>query len=369
MTVDATTQVTCAYYNGTSAIPHKVQVSLYGDALSILDPESEEPKEIYFPYTQCRYVKLEEQAFVYLQPSYASYLVVPVQHNLYLQLLSKISSEQTSWFQRLYKKNGVALLFAFLIAAAAMLFIGYKTVPPLLVTFIPVQEEIKWGNQFYESIVSDKEIDSSATELVKKITEHYSMSNQYPIKVAVVEDTTVNAFAMPGGHIVIYSGIICTMKHPDELFALLGHEATHVNQRHSLQMMLTNITSSYLLSILTSDFNGLGSTLLGNAELLRELGYSRKLEAEADWKGQEIMIQNKVNPAGMTQLMEALQAAYSDNGNWSFLRSHPVTKDRISESKKFSQQHVGSFNSLQAEQQTAWEALKKLYPEKPSSKK
>jgi predicted Zn-dependent protease len=237
------------------------------------------------------------------------------------------------------------------------------------VKFIPVQEEIKWGNQFYESILSDKEIDSSATELVKKITEHYSMSNQYPIKVAVVEDTTVNAFAMPGGHIVIYSGILCTMKHPDELFALLGHEATHVNQRHSLQMMLTNLTSSYLLSILTSDFNGLGSTLISNADLLRELGYSRKLEAEADWKGQEIMIQNKVNPAGMTQLMEALQAAYSDNGNWSFLRSHPVTQDRISESKKFSQQHVGSFNSLQAEQQTAWEALKKLYPEKSSSKK
>ncbi len=369
MTLDATSLVACAYYNGSSAIPNNVQVSLYGDALSILDPESEEPKEIYFPYTQCRYVKLEEQAFVYLQPSYASYLVVPVQHPLYLQLLSKISSGQTSWFQKLYKKNGVALFFAFIISAAALLFIGYKTVPPLLVKFIPVQEEIKWGNQFYESILSDKEIDISATELVKKITEHYSMSNQYPITVAVVKDSTVNAFALPGGHIVVYSGIICTMKHPDELFALLGHEATHVNQRHSLQMMLTNITSSYLLSIITSDFNGLGSTLIGNANLLRELGYSRKLEAEADWKGQEIMIQNKVNPAGMTQLMEALQAAYSDKGNWSFLRSHPVTKDRISESKKFSQQHASSFNTLPTEQQTAWEALKKLYPEKPTPKK
>jgi Zn-dependent protease with chaperone function len=369
MNLDATIRVACAYYNGSSAIPTNVHISMYGDALSIVDLESEEPKEIYFPYTECRYVKLEEQAFVYLQPSYTSYLVLPVQHPQYLELLSKISSKQTSWFQKLYKKNGAALFFAFLIAAAAMLFIGYKTVPPLLVRFIPVREEIKWGNQFYESILSDKEIDSSATELVKKITEHYSMSNQYPIKIAVVEDTTVNAFAMPGGHIVIYSGIISTMKHPDELFALLGHEATHVNQRHSLQMMLTNLTSSYLLSILTSDFNGLGSTLIGNAELLRELGYSRNLEAEADWKGQEIMIQNKVNPAGMTQLMEALQAAYSDNGNWSFLRSHPVTKDRISESKKFSQQHVGSFNSLPTEQQTAWEALKKLYPEKPSSKK
>jgi predicted Zn-dependent protease len=67
--------------------------------------------------------------------------------------------------------------------------------------------------------------------------------------------------------------------------------------------------------------------------------------------------------------MEALQAAYSDNGNWSFMRSHPVTKDRISESKKFSQQHAGSFNSLPVEQQTAWEALKELYPEKPTPKK
>lgn len=370
MLTDNSTRITCDYYNGSSALAHNVQVELYGDALSITDPESHEPKEIYFAYSECRYVKLGEQAFVYLDPSYTTYLVLPAQHPCFLQLLSKISAGQTSWFQRLYRNNSVFLFFGFLLAAALLLFIGYNTVPPLLIKFIPVQEEIKMGDQIYASVISDQIIDSNATELVNKITEQYSMSSQYPIKVTVVADSTVNAFALPGGHVVVYSGIIASMKNPEELFALLGHEATHVNQRHSLQMLLTNITSSYLLSLITSDFNSLGTSIISQADFLRQLGYSRKLEAEADWKGQEIMLQNKINPAGMTHLMQDLQSAHSrsdsENDNFSFLRTHPVTIDRITESKKFAAQHSGPFPTIPAEQKIAWEELKELYSKKIS---
>lgn len=222
---------------------------------------------------------------------------------------------------------------------------------------------MKWGNQLFEYFTNELQTDTAATRLMGIITRDFEMSNRYPIQVTVVNDTTVNAFALPGGHIVIYSGIIAAMKDQDQLYALLGHEASHVNERHSLQGMTQNLTSSFLLSLISSNLNGTGVNLIAQADFLRGLSYSRKLEATADWKGQEMMIKNKINPGGMTRLMEALQQAHPESGNWTFLSTHPITSDRINESKRFVQLHPTSFPaSLQSAD--AWTELKKLYPGK-----
>ena len=356
-------QTTFPYFNGSGAQPHDITIKQYTDSLSISNATGSDNKEIFYPFANCRYVKLGEQVFIYLSPSYAEYIVIPVQHPQCLSLLSKIATGQTSWFQKLYKKNGIVLLLAVLLVSAAVLWTGYKIIPPFLIRFIPVKEEVKWGNQLFEYFTSDLKTDTTATRLMETITRDFVMSDRYPIQVTVVKDTIVNAFALPGGHIVIHSGIIEAMKEPEELYALLGHEAAHVNERHSLQGMMQNLTSSFLLSLISSDFNGLGSDVLAQADFLRGLSYSRKLEASADWKGQEMMMKNKINPAGMTGLMEALQKAHPESGNWSFLSTHPITSDRINESKRFVQLHPSSFPaSIQAD--SAWTALKKIYPGK-----
>lgn len=352
---------TYQYFNGSGAHPHDVTVNLYSDSLSIKSITFLENKEIFYSYNGCRYVKLEEEVFIYLSSSYTEYIVIPLQHPLCLSLLSKISAGQTGWFQHLYKKNGWILLLTIVLLTSTILWSGYTIIPPLLIKMIPVKQEIKWGNQLYNYFTSNQQKDTTASRLIKNISRDFSMSDRYPIQVTVVKDTTVNAFALPGGQIVIYSGIIAAMKQPDELFALLGHEASHVNERHSLEAMMQNLTSSFLLSLISSDFNGQGSDMLAQAGLLRGLSYSRKLEASADWKGQEMMIKNKINPAGMTRLMETLQNAHPDSEGWSFLSSHPITSDRINESKKFVQQYPGSFTK-QREIDSAWSELKKIYP-------
>ncbi|MBU3743175.1 MAG: M48 family metallopeptidase [Sediminibacterium sp.] len=356
-------QITCKYFNGSGAQPHDVMVNLYSDSLSITNTNQTDNKEIFYSFEHCRYVKLEEQVFIYLSPSYSEYIVIPLQDPASLSLLSKISAGQTGWFQKLYRKNGMVLLLAVVLVSAAVLWTGYKIIPPLLIRIIPVKEEVKWGNQLFDYFASDLKTDTTATRLMETLTHDFVMSDRYPIQVTVVKDTTVNAFALPGGHIVIYSGIIAAMKNQDELYALLGHEASHVNERHSLQGMTQNLTSSFLLSLISSDFNGLGTDLLAQADFLRGLSYSRKLEASADWKGQEMMIKNKINPGGMTGLMEALQKSHPESGNWSFLSTHPITSERISESKRFVQLHPSSFpTSMHAD--SAWIELKKLYPGK-----
>jgi predicted Zn-dependent protease len=241
--------------------------------------------------------------------------------------------------------------------------LAFRGLPPLLVRLIPVKQEIIWGQQIYEAVMEDAVIDSAGTELLRKFASNYPLSNTYPVQLTLVKDTIANAFAVPGGNIVVHSGLIASLKNPEELYALLSHEATHVNRRHSLRQMLGNITGSYLLSMLGTNFGGLGNTLINQAGMLQSLSYSRQLEAEADWEGQELMVKNGTNPAGMTELMESLQAAHPDlNSNLSFLSTHPVSASRIKSSKEFSQKSKFIARTPNPVVMEAWNSLKKRYP-------
>lgn len=119
-------QITCPYFNGSGARPHDVTIHLYTDSLSIAPAVETNNQEIFYAFANCRYVKLEEQVYIYLSPAYTEYIVIPVQHPQCLSLLSKISAGQTGWFQRLYKKNGMVLLIAVILVSAAVLWTGYK---------------------------------------------------------------------------------------------------------------------------------------------------------------------------------------------------------------------------------------------------
>ena len=86
----------------------------------------------------------------------------------------------------------------------------------------------------YQSMMQGETIDKERTKLLQEFARSMQLSNNYPIKLTVVKNKEVNAYAIPGGNIVVYSGILKAMRSPDELAALLGHETAHINERHSL---------------------------------------------------------------------------------------------------------------------------------------
>ena len=351
------------YFNGAVAKPHEVQVTRYEDVLSICDPHHPDAKEIFYPLRACTYKIIHQQAHVYLTSGRTEYLVMPLTHPVFQSLQTKINEGHTGWFRRTYQRNIWWLLALVIMLTFSFLYLLFKGLPPLLVKLIPVKQEILWGKQIFSSAVADSKIDSSGTILLKTFASDYAMSKDYPIELTLVDDTTANAFAVPGGHIVVYSGLIAALQQPDELYALLAHEATHVNKRHSLQQMLGSLTTSYLFSIVGSNFGGLGNTLIHQAGMLQTLQYSRKLEAETDWKGQEMMKENGIDPAGMTKLMEALQLAHPDNGiGLSFLSTHPITSERIAQSKKFTQTNSIANKEMKEACFAAWQQLKQRYP-------
>jgi predicted Zn-dependent protease len=306
---------------------------------------------------------LRNQAHIFLQKGNAEHLVIPVDDPVFLQLQVRLQEGHAGWFRKTYQKKGWVLMGLIVLVFFGLMLLAFRGLPPLLVRLIPVKQEIIWGQQIYEAVMEDAVIDSAGTELLRKFASNYPLSNTYPVQLTLVKDTIANAFAVPGGNIVVHSGLIASLKNPEELYALLSHEATHVNRRHSLRQMLGNITGSYLLSMLGTNFGGLGNTLINQAGMLQSLSYSRQLEAEADWEGQELMVKNGTNPSGMTELMESLQAAHPDlNSNLSFLSTHPVSASRIKSSKEFSQKSKFIARTPNPVVMEAWNSLKKRYP-------
>ena len=116
-----------------------------------------------------------------------------------------------------------------------------------------------------------------------------------------------------------------------ELTALLSHEFSHVELKHSTKNIFRSLSSYFLLSLLFGDASGVTAVVIQNADQLKQLGYSRSLEEEADRNGLKLMKQRQVDPEGMTGLFNALKKEEGDAGSIpQFLSSHPLTTERIS---------------------------------------
>jgi predicted Zn-dependent protease len=139
----------------------------------------------------------------------------------------------------------------------------------------------------------------------------------------------VNAFAIPGGHIVVYDAILDNMKTPEELAALLGHEASHIALRHSLRTIFRSMARTMFLWLIMGNQHSVISTVISNADELKGLQYSRSLETDADNNGMQLMAKSGIDVKGMLRLMQLLQKESGKAEPAAFLSTHPVFKDRI----------------------------------------
>ncbi|MGY0197483.1 M48 family metalloprotease [Leptothrix sp. BB-4] len=161
----------------------------------------------------------------------------------------------------------------------------------------------------------------------------------------VVRDRTINAFALPGGHVGVHMGLIAMTTTRDELASVLAHEMSHVSQRHIARMMSSNRRSSTL---------ALASTLLGILALSRspdaaqalvlggqaaaiqgQLNFSRDMEREADRIGSGILQAGGYDGIGMVGMFERMASAsrLTDSNAFPYLRSHPLTGERIADAR------------------------------------
>jgi Zn-dependent protease with chaperone function len=236
-----------------------------------------------------------------------------------------------SWYHKLMDM-GIKAHILFTVFIFAIIGLGYFYVIPWVaekaVVIIPEDYDSHLGTTFFEQNMLFSDVDIEKTKILNRFAKELNLKNTKKIKFTVVNSEMVNAFALPDGNIVVFSGILNTMKGYDELVGLIGHEVAHVNHRHSMKMVCRNLSGYLFVSAILGDANGVMATIGDNVNSLQSLSYSRKFEHEADVEGFEIIALNKINPKGMSNLFKRLQ----DEEVVSipeFLSSHPVTTERI----------------------------------------
>ncbi len=214
-----------------------------------------------------------------------------------------------------------------------------------------VTDEIKLGKEF-DKMVHERMpvvLDPQVTDYVKKLVAR--VANQmppqpFPITAAVIQNNAMNAFAVPGGYIYIYTGLILNLKHESELAAVIGHELAHVSLRHVArrieQMKLVNIASALgtLAGMLIGMSGGTNAGNLGTALAMGSMGagqsaylsYTQANEREADHLGMNYLIAAGFNPEGMVNSFKAMKQRqwYVSNSNIpTYLSTHPGLDARI----------------------------------------
>lgn len=242
---------------------------------------------------------------------------------------AKFLSSRYNSFLKTGTKGLVIGGLSLLLVAAVLFFWGVPSLAEKAASHFPVDYEHAMGKSMHAQMLEGYTVDSAKTAALQKYLGALKVQSDFPISVTVVEDEMVNAFAMPGGFIVVHDAILDKMEHHEELAGLLGHEIGHVQMRHSTKAIARSLSHYMLLSLLFGDASGISAVILDNASSMYSLEYSRKAETESDMAGLQLLVQNKLNPQGMVLLMERLS---SDEPEFlKFISTHPRTEDRIKE--------------------------------------
>jgi len=147
----------------------------------------------------------------------------------------------------------------------------------------------------------------------------------------LIDSKEVNAFALPGGNVFVFTGLYDRMHTEDELAAVMGHELTHVRKEHWAKMAAAQQKrQAGLMVVLGLTHAGRGwQNVAGLADSLLTLKYSRGDEDQADDEGLKDLVAAGYNPRGMLDLFHTLQEASGGGGGPAFLTDHPLTKQRI----------------------------------------
>ena len=176
------------------------------------------------------------------------------------------------------------------------------------------------------------------------------LDQQFAWDVALIRDRSINAFALPGGYLGVHLGLIAAVSSGDELASVLAHELSHVTQRHIARMIAQQgrqgpmVIGAMILGMLAasrtanpSSMSAANAVMVGGqaAAIQSQLNFSRDMEREADRVGYGVMTDAGYEPQGFVTMFEKLQQAsrLNDNGSFPYLRSHPMTTERIADAQ------------------------------------
>jgi len=217
-------------------------------------------------------------------------------------------------------------------------------------TLITPAEEKEFGEAFFRSLHSQISInqDAEIQEYIKSIGQKLvanSDAPSHPFHFFVVMENDINAFAGPGGYIGVNSGLILMTEAESELASVMAHEIAHITQRHLFRAAEAagRLSIPTVAATLAAILLGTQSPALGQAAIIAiqagsvqfQIDFTRENEEEADRVGMKTLAGSQYDPRSMPTFFERLQQStrYYGQAIPEFLRTHPVTASRISDTR------------------------------------
>lgn len=208
---------------------------------------------------------------------------------------------------------------------------------PLLAQFVAARVPVTWEEQLGAAVVgeladprsvcADSLVLESLNRMVERLDE--AAPTPYTWNVQVVRDDLVNAFALPGGYVVVFSGLLEQSDRPEEVAGVLAHEMEHVVNRHGTKTLLRQLPLNFLLGAFTGDATA-WTRAVSTVANVGMLSYRRNDEQEADLEGVDRLQAAHVDPQGLVAFFETLQEEGTDAPRLlSYLSTHPDTEARI----------------------------------------
>lgn len=191
--------------------------------------------------------------------------------------------------------------------------------------------EEKLGANVVAQFTAGREIcpDEKTTEQVNKLLSSLNsaaLPHPYGFKVHIIKDPMLNAFAAPGGHIVLFTGLLKATKNPDELAGVMAHEMQHVLRKHATKSIFENLSTYMIMAVITGDTSGVA----GMVHTIGAFRYSRLHEQEADERAVVLLQAAGINPEGLIGFFKTVEKTQADMPSaLAYLSTHPVTQERI----------------------------------------
>ncbi|MDP3092456.1 MAG: M48 family metallopeptidase [Nitrospira sp.] len=218
-----------------------------------------------------------------------------------------------------------------IMAVALGLWFGADLFVEVAVSRIPVEWEQKLGEAAYKDFLSHQDVmkEGPAVKAVEEMTQRLAAqipNSPYKFQVTVVKSDVVNAFALPGGYVVVFTGLMKKADSGEEVAGVLGHELNHVLQRHGLERIVKNLGIMAAVAIIVGDQQGLIGLMRQVGVELLTLKFDRAQEMEADLTGLQLVYRAKIDPKGMITFFQKLSE--KDEGRIEWLSTHPMSSAR-----------------------------------------
>jgi len=221
----------------------------------------------------------------------------------------------------------LALLLLLPIVLLVVFALSANSIAGWVASQVPVKDEVALGRLTFDSMRRGMTLKDQgpAYEAARSMVASLTRDSRFTYEVHIAQDESPNAFALPGGVIVVHTGLIAATTRAEELAGVLAHEVQHVELRHSLRGLIKDMGLRGLWAFVSGD---LGGSLAGQAALeLTSLQFSRADEREADVRGFDALVSAGIDPAGMPAFFETL--ARSGGGQVpAFLSTHPASEER-----------------------------------------